>query len=170
MAQNLFYFLAFVSVLSALLVVFSRNPIHSVLFLILCFFSLSGHYIMMNAQFIAVVNIIVYAGAIMVLFLFTIMFLNFRNELEQTKTLLLKISASVFGGMIFIILVSAFKQVEISQAKLLDSNIQIGLVENLGKELFSTFLIPFELVSVLFLSAMVGAVLLGRREKGERNF
>lgn len=67
MADKLFYFLTFLALLSALMVVFSRNPIHSVLYLILTFFTLSGHYVLLNAQFIAAVNIIVYAGAIMVL-------------------------------------------------------------------------------------------------------
>jgi NADH-quinone oxidoreductase subunit J len=80
MVQNLFYFLSFLAILSALMVVISKNPIHSVLYLILTFFTLSGHYILLNAQFISIVNLIVYAGAIMVLFLFTIMFLNLKDD------------------------------------------------------------------------------------------
>ena len=80
------------------MVVVSRNPIHSVLYLILTFFTLSGHYILLNAQFLAAVNIIVYAGAIMVLFLFVIMFLNMKQDQEEAKTNLTKIAATIVGG------------------------------------------------------------------------
>lgn len=85
--QSLFYFLAFVAVFSSLLVVLVKNPVHSVLYLILTFFALTGEYVLLNAQFIAVVNIIVYAGAIMVLFLFVIMLLNLNVEYEPQKTI-----------------------------------------------------------------------------------
>jgi len=78
--MSLFLFLSFVALLSALGVVLAKNPVHSVLFLILTFFTLSAHYLLLNAQFLAAVNIIVYAGAIMVLFLFVIMFLNLNQD------------------------------------------------------------------------------------------
>ena len=94
----IFLFLSFVALLSALGVVFAKNPIHSVLFLILTFFSLSGHYLLLNAQFLAAVNIIVYAGAIMVLFLFVIMFLNLNIDTEPHKPALDKIAAAIVGG------------------------------------------------------------------------
>ena len=170
MAEKLFYFLSFLTILSALLVVFSKNPVHSVLYLILCFFTLSGHYILLNAQFLAAVNIIVYAGAIMVLFLFTIMFLNLRLDSAMQQSIGIRIGGTVLGGLLFLIMVAALKDVSIQQSSELDFNSQIGVVEHLGKVLFEKYLIPFELVSVLFLSAMVGAVMLGKREAGERNF
>src|SRR4028119_1653300 len=96
--EILFYILTGITLLSAITVVTARNPIHSVLALILTFFCLSGHYILLNAQFLAAVNIIVYAGAIMVLFLFTIMFLNLRTEDEESKTNLTKMASVVVGG------------------------------------------------------------------------
>lgn len=170
MALNLFYFFSFLSVLSALMVVISKNPIHSVLYLILTFFTLSGHYILLNAQFIAIVNLIVYAGAIMVLFLFTIMFLNLKDDAFIGSRLWFNLSAVLVVLTLSGILISKIALAPVSIASEAERDSQIGMVENLGQTLFSRFLVPFELVSVLFLSAMVGAVMLGRREKGEKNF
>lgn len=170
MAEKLFYFLSFLALLSAIMVVVSKNPVHSVLYLILTFFTLSGHYILLNAQFISIVNLIVYAGAIMVLFLFTIMFLNLKDDSFVGSRLVFNLICVLlvigFAGL----LVSKFATTPIAVAPESQFNSQIGMVENLGKVLFNNFLVPFELVSVLFLSAMVGAVMLGRREKGEKNF
>ncbi len=167
---SLFYFLAFVTILSALMVILTKNPIHSVLYLILTFFCLSGHYILLNAQFLAAVNIIVYAGAIMVLFLFVIMFLNMRKGDEETKTNLTKIAAMIVGGTIFVILFGVYRKVELGGADPILYNSQTGMVESLGKVLFNQYLLPFELASILLLVAMVGAVMLGKRETGERHF
>lgn len=167
----LFLFLSFVALLSALGVVFAKNPVHSVLFLILTFFTLSGHYLLLNAQFLAAVNIIVYAGAIMVLFLFVIMFLNLNVDTEPHKPALAKVAAAVAGGSLLLILVAAFKDiVPAGMAVGTTFNSQIGMVDQLGLKLYTDYLLPFELASVLFLIAMVGAVMLGKRETGERNF
>ncbi|OWP62151.1 NADH-quinone oxidoreductase subunit J [Hymenobacter amundsenii] len=167
----LFLFLSFVALLSALGVVFAKNPVHSVLFLILTFFSLSGHYLLLNAQFLAAVNIIVYAGAIMVLFLFVIMFLNLNVDTEPHKPAMAKVAAAVAGGSLLLILVAALKDVVPTGAVInSEFNSQIGMVDQLGLKLYTDFLLPFELASVLFLVAMVGAVMLGKREAGERNF
>jgi NADH-quinone oxidoreductase subunit J len=170
MTGNLFYFLAFVTLLSALMVVVVRNPVYSVLYLILTFFTLSGHYILLNAQFLAAVNIIVYAGAIMVLFLFVIMFLNLNKETEPGKSNIIKFAAAVAGGMLLVVMVAALKSANIGTYDAGNFNSQVGMVENLGMALFKQYLLPFELASVLFLIAMVGAVMLGRREAGDRNF
>jgi NADH-quinone oxidoreductase subunit J len=171
MADKLFYFLTFLALLSAIMVIFARNPVHSVLYLILTFFCLSGHYILLNAQFLAAVNIIVYAGAIMVLFLFVIMFLNLRRDTEPQKSTAVKLAAVISGGMLLLILVAALRATDMTAISSGNAyNSQIGLVENLGKVLFRDFLLPFELASILFLVAMVGAVMLGKREAGERNF
>jgi NADH-quinone oxidoreductase subunit J len=169
MAQNLFYFLTFLTLLSAVMVVFSKNPIHSVLYLILTFFTISGHYVLLNAQFLAAVNIIVYAGAIMVLFLFVIMFLNLKKESEVHKTNLAKAAAVISGGILLVIFVAVFRKATFLPVDATNYNSQIGMVKTLGQILYKDFLVPFELVSVLFLSAMVGAVMLGKKEEGERN-
>lgn len=167
---SFFYFLSFLTVLSALMVILSRNPIHSVLYLILTFFTLSGHYILLNAQFLAAVNIIVYAGAIMVLFLFVIMFLNMKQDHEEAKTNLTKIAATIVGGTVFVILFGAYRKSVIPGYNPQDFDSQVGMIENLGALLFRDYLLPFELASILLLVAMVGAVMLGKREIGERHF
>lgn len=170
MAEKLFYFLTFLALLSAAMVVFSRNPIHSVLYLILTFFTLSGHYVLLNAQFLAAVNIIVYAGAIMVLFLFVVMFLNLRQETQEKTSVLSKVASMVSAGLLLVVMVAALKDMDLGPVRATGNfDSQIGMVETLGKTLFEKFLLPFELASVLFLSAMVGAVMLGRKEPGERN-
>ena len=96
--EILFWVLSVVAVLSALMVVISKNPVYSVLWLIITFFSISGHYILLNAQFLAIVNIIVYAGAIMVLFLFVIMLMNLTRDTEPQKNKWLKLAGAVAGG------------------------------------------------------------------------
>ncbi|AWM34653.1 NADH-quinone oxidoreductase subunit J family protein [Hymenobacter nivis] len=168
--MSLFFFLTFVALLSALGVVLAKNPVHSVLFLILTFFTLSGHYLLLNAQFLAAVNIIVYAGAIMVLFLFVIMFLNLNNATEPQKPLLAKAAATLAGGMLLLIMVAAMRNVEPASYDPATFNSQIGMVDKLGIVLFQQYQLPFELASILLLAAMVGSVMLGKRETGERNF
>lgn len=161
----LFYFLSAVALISALMVLLSKKPIHSVLYLTLTFFTLAGHYILLNAQFLAVVHIIVYAGAIMVLFLFTVMLLNLNLEGEFQKSALMKLVAALTGGMLFLVLIGTLKSFDVGTLSEHPELTQIGLVKNLGKTLYSDYLLPFELSSILFLSAMVGAVMLGKKDK-----
>lgn len=168
--QWTFYILSVLTLFGALGTILSKNPIHSILYLILTFFSLSGHYLMLNAQFLAVVNIIVYAGAIMVLFIFVVMFLNLKEDESELSKNSLMISATITGGLLLFILVSAIKKAETYRVDFNTFDKKTGLIENLGGILYRDYLLPFELVSVLFLVAMVGAVLLGKREKGERHF
>ena len=163
MITYLFYFLSFLAILCGLMVVLEKNPIHSVLYLVITFFAIAGHYILLNAQFLAAVHIIVYAGAIMVLFLFVIMLLNLNKETEPHKSIYVKGAAVVAACILMIILVGALKQTAMLPApQMIDAN--MGLVKNLGKVLFTQFLLPFELASILFLAAMVGAVMLGKKE------
>ena len=160
--QYLFYFLSFLAIMFGLLVVFSRNPVHSVLYLVLTFFCIAGHYILLNAQFLAIVHIVVYAGAIMVLFLFVIMLMNLNEDTEPQKTLISKIIAGVVGGVLMLVMVGALKGAEKIQ-QTAGSN-EIGLIKNLGKVLFTDFLFPFEISSILLLAALVGAILVGKKD------
>lgn len=165
-SQYLFFFLSFVALFSAIMVLISKKPIHSVLYLTLTFFTLAGHYILLNAQFLAVVHIIVYAGAIMVLFLFTVMLLNLNIKGEFQKSTFVKFIAAIAGGMLFLVLIGVLKSFD--AAALTNPPIsQVGLVKNLGKTLYSQYLLPFELSSILFLSAMVGAVMLGKKDNNK---
>ena len=162
--QILFWFLSVVAIFSALMVITSKNPVYSVLWLIVTFFSISGHYILLNAQFLAIVNIIVYAGAIMVLFLFVIMLMNLNKESEPQKNRWLRMAGAVAGGCLLLVLVAALRDTDIKQQQALVNEGSIGLIKNLGKELFTTYVVPFEISSILFLSAMVGAVVIGKKE------
>ncbi len=162
-AQYLFYFLSFVAIMTSILVVFSKSPVHSVLYLIVTFFAIAGHYFLLNAQFLGIVHIIVYAGAIMVLFLYVIMMLNLNKETEPHKPMLTKVAAVVAGGLVMLTLIGSLQGAQ-AMSQNVASNNNIGLIENLGKTLFGEFLLPFEVSSVLFLAAMVGAVFLGKRE------
>lgn len=163
----LFYFLSFVAVLSALLVVFSRNPVYAVLYLIITFFSIAAHYfVLLNAEFIAAVHVIVYAGAIMVLFLYVIMLLNLNTSAEPTKPVLYRIVITLISGLLMVVLIAALKGTGELPISLEDQR-GIGLVQALGNVLFTEFLLPFEICSILLLAAMVGAVLLGKQKKRE---
>jgi NADH-quinone oxidoreductase subunit J len=162
--QILFWFLSVLALFSALMMVTSKNPVHSVLWLIVTFFSISGHYILLNAQFLAIVNIIVYAGAIMVLFLFVIMLMNMNKSSEPKKNRWLKLAGGVAGGCLLLVFIAALKSSEITGQTAEVKTGDIGLIKNLGRELFSTYVVPFEISSILFLSAMVGAVVIGKKE------
>ena len=168
--SNIWYFLSGLTLLSALMVVLAKNPIHSVLYLVFTFFCISGHYVLLNAQFLMAVNIIVYAGAIMVLFLFVIMMFDLRKNQPESKSNLTKLAGSVVAGSLLVVLIALVRQNNMVPPRSEGFVSQTGMVETLGKVLYSEYLLPFELVSILFFVAMVGAVLLGKREAGERNF
>src|SRR3712207_2466475 len=95
--EILFWFLSALALVGATMVLISKNPIHSVLWLIIVFFAISGHYVLLNAQFIAIVNLIVYAGAIMVLFLFVVMLMNLNSETKPQKSTWFKIAGAIAG-------------------------------------------------------------------------
>ena len=162
LTEILFWILSGIALISALLVVTSKHPVYSVLALIVTFFCISGHYILLNAQFLAVVNIIVYAGAIMVLFLFVIMLMNLNKDTEPQKNKWLKLAGAVAGGTLLLVMVAALKSTEQRMTELGTGD--IGLIQNLGKVLFTDYVVPFEIASILFLSAMVGAVVIGKKD------
>src|SRR5580698_5533928 len=109
MTVYLFLILGVFAIMSALMVVLTKNPIHSILYLVLTFFAIAGEYVLLNAQFLAIVNIIVYAGAIMVLFLFVVMLLNLNEETEPHKSMLRKLIAVVAAGILLVVLIGSLK-------------------------------------------------------------
>jgi NADH-quinone oxidoreductase subunit J len=161
--QIVFWFLTALALVAAIGVISSKNPIYSVLWLIVVFFAISGHYILMNAQFLAIVNIIVYAGAIMVLFLFVVMLMNLNSDAEPVKNVYMKMAGIISGLTLMIVLVAAFSSTE-TQNVLMAPGTSVGLIENLGKALFNKYVVPFEISSILFLSAMVGTIVIGKRD------
>lgn len=168
--QLLFWFLSALAVLSAIMVVVSKNPVHSILYLIIVFFAISGHYILLNAQFIAIVNLIVYAGAIMVLFLFVVMLMNLNADTEPPhKSKYLMYAGVVAGCCLLLLVVAALRRNEVTQQLAELKTGDVGLISNLGKTLFTDFIFPFEISSVLFLSAMIGAVVISKKETHKVN-
>lgn len=162
--EILFWFLSALALVSAIMVLTSKNPVHSVLWLIATFFAISGHYILLNAQFLAIVNLIVYAGAIMVLFLFVIMLMNLDAAIEPKRSMWMKFAGVISGGLLLAVLLSVVRTSVDLTGKTAQLNTgDIGLIQNLGKTLFTQYAVPFELSSVLFLSAMVGAVVIGKK-------
>lgn len=158
-----FYFLSAISIASALMMILAKNPVHSVLYLVITFFSIAGHFVLLNAEFLAIVQVIVYTGAIMVLFLYVIMLLNLNKDSEGNKPFLIRLAAGISGGLLFLILIASLRESINIQGQEVVAG--LGSVKNLGKVLFSQYLLPFEATSVLFLSAMAGAVLLAKKNK-----
>ena len=104
-----FYFLSAITLATAFLTIYSKNPIHSAIYLVICFFTIAGHYLLFNAQFLAIVHVIVYAGAIMVLFLFTIMLMNLNKEDEVHKPRITRLGAITVFILMSVVLVTIFR-------------------------------------------------------------
>ena len=163
MEQFLFFFIALVAVASAVYFVFAKNPLYAILSLIVTFFSIAALYVLLNAQSLGSVQIIVDAGAIMVLFLYVLMMLNLNAKDESKKHNLLKFTGIISAGIIFVGMIGAYKGVAMTNATTnVDS--QIGLTKNLGKLLFNEYVLPFELASILILAGIVGSVLIGKKD------
>ena len=167
--MTIFYIFGAVAVISSLLVIAQRNPIYSVLLLIASFGALSGLYVLLDAPFVAVTQIIVYAGAIMVLFLFVVMLLNAPHEdTEQDSRThpLSRPGPMRFGAVLALALVAEL--VWALTAGRESGPFPAGAVTSvasLGRRLFTEYAFQFEVTSVLILVAMVGAVLMARREE-----
>jgi len=161
-----FIFVALASIGSAILMITRQNPVKSVLFLIVNFFSLSVFYLFLHAQFIAIIEILVYAGAIMVLFLFVIMLLNLGSEsIAGNRPKGHRLLAALLGVAVFIEIIAGLEL----PSRGLDSGIspaaaQMGTVEGIGKALYTSYIFPFEVTSLLLLAAMVGVIVLARRK------
>ena len=159
------YFLAAITLATALLTIYSRNPIHSAIYLELCFFSIAGHYLLFNAQFLALVHIIVYSGAIMVLFLFTIMLMNLNKEDEVHKPRITRIGALIVFLIMSIVFITIFINSKTIMTGYDTSGEDFQSIKVLGKVLLNEYMFPFEFISILLLVAMIGTVLLTKKEK-----
>lgn len=168
MEAYLFYIMAAVSVAASVYLIFEKNPVYSALYLIVTLISIAVLYILLEAQFIAAVQIIVYAGAIMVLFLFVIMLLNL-NVREEMKDVLAfqKIPAIIMGVLLFLtvcfILKSKFLQGK--QGGYTSTYVNaVGNTKLIGNLLFTDYLLPFELTSILLFVAAIGVIILAKRK------
>lgn len=164
MDQFLFFAVAAIAVISASFFVFSRNPMYAILSLIVTMFSIAGMYVLLNAQFLGVVQVIVYAGAIMVLFLYILMMLNLNKADETRKDNTLKFIGIFSAGILLVGMLGAFRGIK--EHVIAEDGIDhsVGLTKNLGRLLFNEYVLPFELASVLILAGIVGAVLIGKKD------
>ena len=165
-----FYLFAFVAVVASVLVIAQRNPIYSVLLLIASFGALSGLYVLLDAPFVAVIQIVVYAGAIMVLFLFVVMLLNAPHEdteYDERVHPLLRPGPMRFGAALAVALgVELCWALANGRESGAFAGGAVDSVAAIGRSLFTTYAFPFEVTSILILVAMLGAVVLARRGGG----
>jgi NADH-quinone oxidoreductase subunit J len=167
--QILFSVLSIFTLATAFLSIYSKKPMHNAIYLVLCFSSISGHYLLLNSQFLAIVNLIVYIGAIMILIVFTIMLMNLNNEDEVHKPRITRLGAIVAFCLMCLVLIAIF----INSKPIADGSYEVTgedyqSINILGKLLLNEYMVPFEFASVLLLVAMIGAVLLSKKEKLEK--
>lgn len=164
MVTIIFYILAAITLGTGILTVTSRNPVNSAVYMILCFFSIAGHMLLLDAQFLAMVQVLVYSGAIMVLLIFTLMLMNLKKEDEPKKHILSRIGAAIAAGLTLIVVTAVLvdSQIEIFRQKSLGVDFQSAKV--IGDVLMNKYLIPFEFVSILLIAAMIGAVLISKKD------
>jgi NADH-quinone oxidoreductase subunit J len=163
----LFWILAAISVGAAIMMVVSRNPVRSALYLVTTFLCVAVFYILLAAQFIAAVQIIVYAGAIMVLFLFVIMLLNLGAPQALRERGTIQPIAALILGLIFLLLLLSSSSLVAVPRRAVPVDYQLGTVEQIGKDLFSTtkpWMFPFEATSILLLVAIIGAIIMAKRK------
>jgi NADH-quinone oxidoreductase subunit J len=158
----IFFILAATALISGIMVVVQSHPVRSALYLILNFFALAGIYLLSHAEFIAAIQIIVYAGAIMVLFLFVIMLLNLRQPEEGGEKLFLaqKTVGLVLAAATSLLMVYALLKVKLPAPKEMTAG--FGSTEAVARSMFTDYLLPFEITSILLLVAVVGAVILAK--------
>ena len=164
----LFCVLSAITLSTAFLTIYSKNPIHSAIYLVICFFSVAGHYLLLNAQFLAIVHVIVYSGAIMILFLFTIMLMNLNKEDEVHKPRITRLGAIVSFCLICIVLILIFINSKPIVGEYDSTGEDFQSIKVLGKGLLNEYMVPFEYASILLLVAMIGTVLLSKKEKLEK--
>ena len=157
-----FFALAIPLVVVAIMVIAHPSPVYSALFLVLTLFLLAVYFLFLNAHMVAALQIIVYAGAIMVLFLFVIMLLNLQSDTLRTQRHGLG-RAAIIGGVILLAELGLLLQRSSSEQAESSLPENFGTVEALGSQLFTTYLLPFEITGILLLVAIVGAVVLAKR-------
>ena len=166
MLPKLFFaYFAFAILFISMLVVTRKNPVHSVLWMLLLFFHISGLYLFLNAEFLAAVQVVVYAGAILVLFLFVVFLLNLKEEVKAKRFITGWPASFTFALGIFILFVMMFRSFLLGpQGEYTVQLIQKeSHIEVLGKLLYTQFLFPFEVASLILLIAIVGAIVLAKR-------
>jgi NADH-quinone oxidoreductase subunit J len=166
METLLFWLLAVIALIAAAMVITQRNPVHSALFLIITLLSLAGLFLLLSAHFLAVIQVIVYAGAIMVLFLFVIMLLDIRRVEAAPSRVKLQKSLGILLGVIFLVetlLVLRSGSINDMVAAAPPPPPDFGTAVALGRALFASYFFPLQLAAVLLFIALIGAIVLSRR-------
>ena len=161
--QLIFLYFAAVIVISAVLMITRRNPIHSVMFMLLLFFHIAGVFVLLNAEFLAAVQLIVYAGAILILYLFVVMLLSVDREVRVARAnrfwpWLVGFGFVIAGEIALLVLRGTFPAIQGQPVKAAGAG-----VKELGIELYTKYLVPFEIASVVLLVGLVGAVMLAKK-------
>lgn len=165
MMTIIFYILAALTLGTGIMTVVSKNPIHSAVYMIICFFTISGHFLLLNALFLSVVNIVVYAGAIMVLLLFTLMLMNLSEQHEPKKKLLTRVAATISACLTALVILAAILTANPVMESYKAEGVDYQSIQVIGKVLLDEYLVPFEFASILLITAMIGAVLISKRDK-----
>jgi NADH-quinone oxidoreductase subunit J len=159
-----FYVLASMAVLSGLMVVTRKSPVHAAMFLVFTFFCVAGIYITLSAEFLAAVQVLVYAGGIVVLFLFVIMLVPLQSGIRRLPVRR-GAAAILIVGLLAVAVMTIYARAATSEMSMaVQSDTPMGNIEAVGTELYTRYLLPFEVASVLLLVAMIGAVVLARRQ------
>jgi NADH-quinone oxidoreductase subunit J len=163
--ETVFFLLfAALSIFCALMVILQKNPVASVLFLVLTLFWLAALFVMLSAPFVAALQVIIYAGAIMVLFLFVVMLLNLKSAEEGARPAL-KISGVAVALVLLVVAAVILRSVPLpADSGFLRPVEGLGTVEGIGRLLFSVYLLPFEIASFLLLAGIIGAIVLARKK------
>ena len=159
------YFAVMMTVLS-LLVVTRKNPVHAILWMLILFVHMAGLYLFLNAEFLAAIQIIVYAGAIMVLYLFVVMLLNLRKEETELRFVKQWPAALGAAAVLGVILVSVLSKITVLPPPgeySIEAIKSVGSIMTIGKVLYTQYLLPFEIASIILLVAIIGAVVLAKK-------
>lgn len=165
MITIIFYILAALTLGSAVMTVISKNVVSSAVFMIFCFMTIAGHMLMIDAQFLAMVQVLVYSGAIMILVLFTLMLMDLRKENEPKKKLFSKVAAALSAGLTVLVILMVFLKVDQNLQVAKSSGVEFQTAKVIGQALMEGYLVPFEFVTILLMVAMIGAVLISKKEK-----
>lgn len=169
LSKFIFLYCALMIVITAILAVRFRNPVHSVLAVLVLFFHMAGLYLLLNAEFLAAIQIIVYAGAILVLYLFVLFLVNIKEEIKTERFVANHNISKVLVFLVFVMLIPLLQTFHLGEhgTWTMDAIRQVTNTKALGMEIFTSYILPFEIIALILLVAVVGGILLARQDKQE---
>ncbi len=163
--EILFAYFAFATVLFSILVVTRKNPVHSVLWMLLLFFHIASLYLLLNAEFLAAIQVIVYAGGILVLFLFVVLLMNIRDEVRISRFIGAAPTGFTFAVALLVVVMMSLRSFTAAPPGIFSIDLikRVTHTKVLGIVLYTEYLYPFEVASLILLVAIVGAIVLAKR-------